>query len=168
MIRFTATLKKFADKGEKSGWTYLEVPGKIASKISPGSKKSFRVKGLIDSVKISGVSVLPMGDGNFIIAVNGDLRKKLRKTSGANVDVALEQDLEQYKINEELIACLADEPAAKAAFEKMPPSHQRYYSKWIESARTESTRIKRIASAVQTLAKNLSFSEMLRTQSDKP
>ncbi len=49
----------------------------------------------------------------------------------------------------------------------MPKSYQNYYSKWIESAKTEPTRTKRIALAVSTLAKGMSFPEMIRSSRRK-
>ena len=43
MVQFTTTIKRFAEQGEKTGWTYFVVPAEIALKINPGQKKSFRV-----------------------------------------------------------------------------------------------------------------------------
>jgi len=48
MISFHAVLQKFGDKGEKTGWTYIEVPAKMAGFLKENNKKSFRVKGKID------------------------------------------------------------------------------------------------------------------------
>jgi hypothetical protein len=45
MIKFTATLLKFDKQGEKTGWTYIEIPADLAQKLKPGNKKIFRVKG---------------------------------------------------------------------------------------------------------------------------
>lgn len=42
--------------------------------------------------------------------------------------------------------------AAKATFEKMPPSHKKEYVEWITGARTETTRQKRISTALEWLA----------------
>ena len=44
MIKFTATIKQFAEQGEKTGWTYIDVPENIALQLKPNNKKSFRVK----------------------------------------------------------------------------------------------------------------------------
>ncbi|MFD2524744.1 YdeI/OmpD-associated family protein [Flavihumibacter stibioxidans] len=44
----------------------------------------------------------------------------------------------------------------------MQPSHQRYFSKWIEVAKTESTRDIRIARTVNAMVKKWSYSEMIR------
>ena len=42
MIKFTATIQKFASQGEKTGWTYIVIPAELAQQLSPGNKKSFR------------------------------------------------------------------------------------------------------------------------------
>ena len=57
---------------------------------------------------------------------------------------------------------LNDEPGAFEFFKTLPGSHQRYFSKWIDSAKTEPTKAKRIAQTVNALAKNLGYAEMLR------
>ena len=77
MVQFSAVLKKFKDKGEKTGWTYIDVPGKITEMLKPGNKKSFRVKGKLDNHSINGVALLPMGGGEFIMAINAEMRKAI-------------------------------------------------------------------------------------------
>jgi uncharacterized protein YdeI (YjbR/CyaY-like superfamily) len=44
---------------------------------------------------------------------------------------------------------LADDPAAGAAFTELAPSHRREYIQWIEEARTEQTRLTRIAAVIE-------------------
>jgi uncharacterized protein YdeI (YjbR/CyaY-like superfamily) len=63
---------------------------------------------------------------------------------------------------------LNDEPIALANFNKLPGSHQKYYSKWIESAKTEQTKTKRIAQAVNALTKNLHYGQMIRSLKKEP
>ena len=163
MVQFTVTIHKFEKQGEKTGWTYIEIPAEIALKLKPGNKKSFRVKGKLDNYRIAGVALLPMGGGPFIMALNGGMRKGLGKHHGAMLKVQLEEDKKPYQLNKEFMECLADEPKALALFKAMPRSFQNYYSKWIESAKTEPTRIKRITQAVSTLARRMNFSEMIRS-----
>ena len=167
MIQFTATIHKFEKQGEKTGWTYIEIPADLAMKLKPGNKKSFRVKGKLDNYKIAGVALLPMGGGSFIMAINGAMRKEIGKRYGAMLKVQLEEDEKPYQLNKEFMICLADEPKALSFFKAMPRSFQNYYSKWIESAKTEPTRIKRIAQAVSTLARGMNFSEMIRSLQKK-
>ena len=105
---------------------------------------------------------MPMGGGSFILPVNADMRKGTGKRKGAMLKVQLEAETKQQEISPELIDCLADEPKAQAFFKTLTPGHQRYFSNWIESAKTVPTRSKRIAQAITALAKGLGFGEMLR------
>lgn len=167
MIRFTTTILQFAEQGEKTGWTYIEIPADVTQKLKPGNKKSFRVKGKLDKYTIKAVALLPMGGGRFIMALNGAIRKGIHKGKGAMLQVELAIDTEEYKLNAEFMECLNDEPGAKLFFNTLPKSHQNYFSKWIESAKTESTRTKRIAQAVSGLAKKQGFGEILRSLKNK-
>ncbi len=167
MIQFITTIHRFDAQGEKTGWTYIEIPADLAQKLKPGNKKSFRVKGKLDDHKIAGVALLPMGGGSFILALNANMRKGIGKKHGAMLKVSLVEDEKPYELNKEFILCLADEPKAFAFFKAMPNSHQNYYSKWIESAKTEPTRVKRIAQAVSTLAKGMNYQAMIRSQQKK-
>lgn len=56
----------------------------------------------------------------------------------------------------ELTAALEKNKKAKAVFEKFSPSHRREYSEWIAEAKTEPTRDKRIATAVEWLSEGKS------------
>ena len=163
MVQFTTTIKQFAQQGEKTGWTYIDIPSDIAEKLMPGNRKGFRVKGKLDSFTIKGIALLPMGGGNFILTLNADLRRGIRKKKGALLNVKLQVDPEGYKLNEDFIACLNDEPAARSFFDSLSGSHRNYFSKWIDSAKTEPTKTKRIAMAVNALAKNWGYGEMIRS-----
>lgn len=163
MIEFTAMLQQFAEQGEKTGWTYIKIPVKLAQKLKPGNKKSFRVKGKLDNFVIKAVALLPMGDGDFIMAVNANMRKGIGKRKGATVKVQLLEDKKKLEVSKEFIACMGDEPRAIEHFKTLARSHQLYFSKWIESAKTEGTKTKRIAQAVTALAKGFGFSEMVRS-----
>ncbi len=166
MISFTTILQKFGMQGEKTGWIYIDVPANIATQIKPNYKKSFRVKGTIDKVAISGGALLPMGEGNFIFAVNAPLRKQLGKIQGAAVNVAFEEDDDIVKLSSELLECLADDPIASAYFNKLPPSHKNYYSNWVKSAKSEIVIAKRIAVVIKACAMKMSYGEMMRAYKD--
>lgn len=161
---FKACLKKFGSMGEKTGWTYIDIPLKVSQALKPGIKKSFRVKGTIDDFAIEQTALIPMGDGNFIMPINAAMRKGIKKIEGASVRIAIEADDAAYILLPAFVACLKDEPAAWKHFSSLPVSHQHYYSKWIESAKTDATRIKRIAIAVNGLARKMDLGEMLREE----
>ncbi len=162
IINFTTVILKFDKQGEKTGWTYIEVPEDIAQQLKPDNKKSFRVKGKLDNFAIKAVALLPMGAGNFIMPINGAMRKAIGKRHGAQLKVELEADNKPLKLSEDFMTCLADEPKALVTFNKIPKSVQNYFSKWIESAKTEPTKAKRIARAVNALARSQTFQEMIR------
>jgi len=162
MISFTTTLLRFGQQGEKTGWTYLVIDAPRAQQLKPGHKKEFKVKGKLDGYLLSRVSVLPMGDGSFILPVNGAMRKAIGKKQGAMVNVQLEADDSAFVFNKDFLDCLNDEPAAKKFLATLPGSHQRYFSKWIDSAKTETTRTKRIAMAVSALARRMGYADMMR------
>jgi len=167
MIKFTTTLLQFAEQGEKTGWTYLQVSKDIAQQLKPGNKKSFRVKGRLDSFKIKGVALMPMGDGSFIMPFNAAMRKGTGKRKGAMITAILEADEAPLKLNEDFIICLSDEPAAFKYFNSLAGSHRNYFSKWIDSAKTDATKAKRIAMAVSALSRGLGYPEMMREQKEK-
>lgn len=164
MVRFTATMHRFDKQGEKTGWTYIEIPADIAQKLKPGNKKEFKVKGKLDAFAIKRVSLMPMGGGRFIMPVNATMRKGLGKRHGAMVKVQIEADDSAFVFNKDFMECLDDEPKAKEFFQSLTGSHQRYFSKWIDDAKTEPTRIKRITLAVNSLAKKWGYPEMIRSQ----
>jgi hypothetical protein len=162
MIRFTATIKKFGKMGEKTGWTYIDIPEALAVKLNPANRKSFRVKGKMDQTPFEKVSLLPMGGGDFIMTLNGDFRKALKKGKGDAVKVVMEMDERELELSAEMIECMQDEPEALEQFRSMPPSHQHYYSKWINSAKTEPTRARRIAMTIEAMVNGWDFGKMLR------
>ena len=162
MIHFKAVIKKFDEQGEKTGWSYIEVPEEVAIKIKPGYKKSFRVKGRLDNYVIEKTSLLPMGGGNFIIPVNATIRKALGKRKGAVIKASLTADEREVEINKSFLVCLADEPDALEFFNSLARGHRNYFSKWIEGAKTEETRANRIARAVTALSRKLGYPEMMR------
>jgi len=167
MIVFITTIQKFKKQGEKTGWTYIEIPAAIAEQLYPGNKKSFRVKGKFDTYHFDGISTLPMGNGNFIIPLNTEIRKAIKKSVGHTLKVQISYQPKAYAINNELMECLKDEPAALKTFNSLTGSHRNYFSKWIESAKTQGTRAKRIAIAVNALAIKMGFPEMMRFQQEK-
>lgn len=162
MVTYTTTLLQFAEQGEKTGWTYIEIPADMAEKLKPGNKKSFRVKGKLDNFSIKSVAIMPMGGGRFILAVNADMRKGIGKRKGAMVKVQLQEDKTEKPFDADLLACLADDPEAKVGWDKLTKGHQRYFSTWIESAKTEATKTKRLTMSMKALAKGWGYSEMIR------
>lgn len=113
------------------------------------------------------MSLIPMGGGLFILVLNADLRKAIGKKQGAMLQVQLTVDDSAFVFNPDFIECLHDDPAAETFFNSLTGSHQRYFSKWIDSAKTEPTKVKRIALAVNALSRKMGYPEMIRAVAGK-
>ena len=163
-ISYATRILKFAKKGEKSGWTYIEVPADVAAKLFPGNKKSFRVKGTLDDYLIKGVALFPMGEGAFILPLNAALRKGIGKGEGTMLHLTLQRDAAELAIDPDLMECLEDEPDAGNYFSLLPKSHQVYFSKWIETAKSAETKARRIARTMHALSNKMSYAEMIRAR----
>lgn len=163
MIQFKTTILQFGAQGEKTGWSYIRISAAIAGKLKPANKKSFRVKGSLDDYAFRCMALIPMGEGDFIMALNADVRKAIRKGKGAALKVQLEVDTIKFKPPKELMECLADEPKALAFFNNLAPSHRNYFGKWVAEAKTEATRARRIADTVTAMSKSMSYSQMIRS-----
>ncbi len=117
----------------------------------------------MDSFAISSIALLPMGEGNFVMPVNAEMRKGVGKRKGAQISVQLEVDDAPILPPADFVACLDDEPKAMEFYKTLSKSHRNYFTKWIESAKTEPTKAKRIAQSVNALSKGHHFGIMLRT-----
>lgn len=163
MLQFTTTIHKFDKKGEKTGWTYIEISASQAKKLKPGVKVSFRVKGTMDQYSFEKIALLPMGNGNFILPLNAQMRKAIGKKQGDKLNINIEADNRQPQLSRDLMTCLKEDPEAMAFFKSLPGSHQLYFSKWIESAKTASTKTKRLVTVMVAFNKKLGYGEMMRS-----
>jgi uncharacterized protein YdeI (YjbR/CyaY-like superfamily) len=73
--------------------------------------------------------------------------KVKKKPAARNKDVTVPADLEK---------ALSKNKTAKATFDNFSPSHKREYVQWIEEAKTEATRNKRLATTVEWLSEGKS------------
>jgi hypothetical protein len=131
MVKFSGVLEQFSGMGEKSGWTYLYIPAAVSQKINPGVRKSYRVKGKMNNAPVESVSLMPAGQGNFILIFNARLRKLTGKKAGDKILVQLETDLSPRKPDNDFLICLEEDAVAKKHFKSLTPSHQHYFSSWI-------------------------------------
>ena len=164
MVVFEAEIERFSRMGEKTGWTYVFVPKAVAQQIKADCKKSYRVKGKLDQVNVSGMALVPMGEGDFIIALKTSLRRELKKEEGAVLHLELEEDLDfKIEMPDDLELCLSDDPQLLETFLKLPKSHRNYYINWLNTAKTEATRTKRLTQIVVAMDQKITFGEMIRS-----
>lgn len=163
MYSFTSIIQKYASKGEKTGWTYVDIPLDILLKLKRKDKREFRIKGLIDDIKIERLACYPVGEGNFIIAINAELRKKLSKKEGATIHLKIALDESAALQSKELLDCLKEDKTALKQFNSLLQSHQNYYHRYVYSAKADATKAARIVNVINAMHKQLNYGEMIRS-----
>lgn len=163
MIYLKTEIEKYESNGEKTGWSYVYLPQEIADQIKPNSRRGFRVKGFLDELAVNGLSATPIKNDGFIIPLNKNLRKALKKEEGAVVELRLAFDAD-FKIvmPEVLEICLAQEEGLLEYFLSLPKSHQNYFINWLNTAKTEPTLTKRLVMLVNAMALKQDFGAMIR------
>ena len=166
MVDYTTIIRQYGENGDKTGWTYIIIPPDIAQQILPGNKRSVRVKGWLDEYAIAGMAMMPVGEGDFILALRAEIRKAIHKTGGAMLRVRLQHDKDfKIEIPPDLQECFDyEQPEAFEYFSGLAKSHQGYFIKWITDARTEETRADRIAKTINAAMRRMDYGAMLREQ----
>ncbi|HYH55596.1 MAG TPA: YdeI/OmpD-associated family protein, partial [Anseongella sp.] len=149
--------------GEKTGWFYIVVPQAAAMQIKPGNRKFFRARGTINGQSFSGLSLMPAGEGDFILPVNAVMRRRLKVGIGDVLHLSLEEDTDfKIDIPADLEICLSEDPRLIETFLNFSKAHRHYFINWINGARTEPTRTKRIALTMEAMDLGLDFGAMIR------
>lgn len=167
MHSFTAIIQRFSSKGEKTGWTYVDIPPDILSKLKLSSKKEFRVKGFMDDIAIVQLAAYPIGEGNYIIAINAELRKKLGKKQGAMLKLKIKLDESERAKSKDLEACLQEDTSASTFFESLNRSHQNYFHTYVLTAKTLPTKTARLVNIINAMHRKQNFGEMIRGLKEK-
>ena len=133
------------------GGAFVRIPFDVEQAFG---KKRVKVKATIDGEPYRG-PLVRMGEPCHILGVLKEIREKIGKTFGDEVEVTLEEDTEPrvVEVPPDLQQALDRDPVAKAAFQKMPYAHQREYVRVILEAKREETRRSRIAKAIEMLTK---------------
>jgi Bacteriocin-protection, YdeI or OmpD-Associated/Domain of unknown function (DUF1905) len=109
-------------------------------------------------------SRLAVYGGKSYLGLRKDLLRQIGRQAGEVVEISLQEDhpevpapaepIEPVEVAEpaELMAALAENPAARAAYEALPPSHRREYAKWIGEAKQAETRAQRADKMVRRLS----------------
>ncbi|GAA4348268.1 YdeI/OmpD-associated family protein [Angustibacter luteus] len=98
-------------------------------------------------------STVAVRGGVYLIPVSAEVRAAAGVSAGDEVDVTLVLDTapRTVEVPEDLAAALADEPAARAFFDGLSPSKQKWFTTSVTGAKQEQTRRRRVETAVQLL-----------------
>ena len=133
------------------GGAFVEVPLDVEKEF--GSKRP-QVKATIGGVPYRGILTRMGGDHHLLIILK-EIREKIGKTFGDEVKISVEPDTEPrvIEVPVELKKVFKTEKEAKALFDKLSYTHQREYVIWINEAKREETRARRVAQAIEMLKK---------------
>ncbi len=141
-------LEKYPGKG---GWTYAAIPEVLQDKKSPFGW--VKVRGWIDNFEIKNYKLMPMGNGKLFLPVKAEIRKKIEKKEGEWISVKLYADEDPIEIPEEFLECLKTEPGAFEIYSSYTDGQKKEFIDWIYAAKTESTKVERIAETLNKLLK---------------
>ncbi len=133
------------------GGMFVEVPLDVESVFH---KKRVPVKATIDGQPYRG-SIVSMGKGRYIIGVLKEIREKIGKGAGDEVEITVQEDDEPrtVEVPKDLKAALDKTPRAGSRFKALSYSHQREYVRWILEAKQPETRQRRIGQTITKLEK---------------
>ncbi|MBK7104298.1 MAG: DUF1905 domain-containing protein [Ignavibacteriae bacterium] len=128
-------------------------------------KKEFGTKGQVKvKVKFNGFeyrgSLTPMGMEFHLFGIRKEIRDTIKKEIGDFIEVTVEQDLEPriVEVPKDFQVALNKNNLAKEIFEKFAYTHWKEYVRWIEEAKKEETRNKRITKAIEMISAGKKFS----------
>jgi len=133
------------------GGAFVEVPFDVERTF--GSKRP-KVKAMIEGVPYRRL-LTRMGGPNHVLIILKGIREQIGKTFGDEIKVSVELDVEERVVTvpAELRRALKGNPKAKAVFEKLSFTHQKEYVTWINEAKKEETRVRRITKTMEMLVK---------------
>lgn len=142
------TFRAVIESSDKGG-AYIRIPFDVEAAFG---KKRVPVKALINGEPYRG-TLVRMGEPCHILGVLKEIRQRIGKTFGDEVEVTLDEDVElrRVKMPADLQAALNEYPDVKVLFEKLSYTHQKEYVEWIVDAKKDETRKGRIAKTIVQL-----------------
>ena len=153
IVRFSATLRRPVMTGNAVDWTFVTLPGEASKKLP--SRGMVSVEGTFNGVAF-GAMLEPDGKGGHWLKVSRALRESAGAEAGdmVSLEIAPAAREPEPRLPADLRKALAfAHPSARVTWSDITPAARRDWIQWIESARREETRLKRISSACNMLAK---------------
>jgi hypothetical protein len=143
---FSATIQNAG-----GGGAFVEVPFDVEEAF--GAKRP-KVKALIEGISYRGI-LTRMGTERHLLIILKEIREKIGKTFGDEVEITVELDTEPrvVEIPPELADAFEKEKDAAEYFNSLSYSHQREYVGFITEAKKEETRARRVAQTIELLKK---------------
>lgn len=124
-------------------------------------KKEFGFGGMLKvKAKIGGIdyrgSLTPVGNGRHMLIVLKKIREELGAELGDNLHIEFVEDKSPrvIKIPEDLQKLFNKNKSAKKIFEDLSYTHKKEYVEWINEAKREGTRQRRLHKTIEMLKEN--------------
>jgi hypothetical protein len=129
---------------------FIVVPPEVVAALSEKKRAPVRVTLNGDYTYRSTVSVY---GGRYLLPLRREIREACGLAPGMPLDVILTLDEEPrtVEIPDDLAVAFADDPEARAVFDRLSFTHQREYVEWINGAKREATRTRRVAQTLEML-----------------
>ncbi|RPJ53148.1 MAG: DUF1905 domain-containing protein [Methanobacteriota archaeon] len=126
---------------------FIEFPYDVETEF--GVRGQVKVRAFFDGVEYRG-SLARMGGERHILGLAKKIRDAIGKKPGDMVHIVLSEDTEPrtVAIPDDLRQILDDHPSAGAFFETLSYTNRKEYVRWIEGAKAEETRRRRLEKAV--------------------
>ncbi len=141
-MRFRATVKKQGPN------PYVDVPDRVSRALASHARAGrIGFEGTLSGAPIRG-SLVPVGAGRHRLFVNGGMRAASGVRAGDKATFVIRATRPgEVPLPRDVAAALARRRGARAAFEKLSPSHRRELLRYVDDARTKETRARRIEKA---------------------
>lgn len=141
-MRFRATILR----GGKNA-TGIPVPDDVVEELGKRAKVKVTING-----HTYRSSIASMG-GRFLISLSAENREKAGVAAGDEIDVDVEPDTEkrEVELHPEFAAALDAQPEAKAFWQTLSYSNQRWHTLSHEGTKSDETRARRIAKSIELL-----------------
>ena len=140
-ITFTAIIHR-----REGGGAFIDFPYSIEETF--GVKGRIPVNALIDGLPYQG-SLVNLGNPLHMLLIKKEIREKLGKDRGDEVQIILELDTSERTIAiPEDVQVMLKKESLTVTFKRLAYSHKKEYIQWIDSAKRSETREKRIISMI--------------------
>lgn len=141
---FTAVIEA-ADQGG----AFVTIPFDVETAFG---KKRVPVQATFDGAPYRG-TLVRMGGLDHILIVRKDIREQIGKSSGDTITVTLEEDSAPRVVTapDDFQGAMQVYPDVADFFQTLSYTHQKEYVNWIEEAKHDTTRQRRIAKAIERM-----------------
>ncbi len=142
-------VERFSAKIYKTGINYaVDVPRDIS--IAFGIRGNIPVTGSVNGLPLK-ATLVPVGQGRHRMFLNGETRKALGAGEGDTVDISVAVDKEPRTrpVPPLFQEALDRDPDAKAAWDRLPPSHQKEILAYLNNLKSPESLKRNVEKAIK-------------------